>query len=829
MKISKLILAILLITVALPLKAQQRNISLTISVTANTGESLSGLAVSLTQTDYSLSYGTVTLDSTAKATLKVYSGNHRLTVTKNGYETVTKDFAVNNDTTVSVELVESQQLPFSLKPTVDHNVFTGKNDVTLSWNKEEPTFFDDFESYDAFSIKFGEWTGIDGDNEAAAPLVGSYLNRGVLQYAQIINPMTVEPTWWYDYPVLRPYSGKQYVGFTRTQSGNANDDWLISPTITVGQLNKLSFMAKAADAYKEKFQVYVTEKTDNPQVSDFTLISSGNYESVDYKAWKEFTYDLASYAGKPIKFAIHYISEANNGGAFMLMVDDVYVGQIYDSSTQKSSRLRVAKRIAKSPMDPNESFALYLNDVKQGTTEDYEYTFKDLSAGTYKLGVKAVYKAGETAIVDTTITITDKDLAALNFNVATNNSVSSDGFNVDVVNEVSSKSSAATVASGKASFPSLPYGDYLVSISGKNFVSYSAKLHFSADTTINVTLNEKLIAPYNITAQVTTAKTNDNTVLFKWNQNLTFNDSFEDYADFAQGSFGKWKSIDLDKHNVYPIGLGSATNIVTFPGASTTTTPTAIAPIVFNPLKTTPAMAPTDKAVVAPTGDKTIAFFSPQQNGANKWLISQQFQIREGDVWRLTAKAYTTYAESMEFCVSTTDDSPSSFKAIGTVSNLPYSAWTRYEIDLKDYYDKKVYLAVHYTTYDGFFSQIDDFFVGNPNGNDSTVDVGAVNHYEISLDGTSIGTSTTPSFTTTGVKDGAHTVAVKAVYSSGTTEPTSYNFTIDASGIEVVKLNSDDGVKTYYNLAGQQVAADKLSQGIYIEMCNGKSKKVVIR
>jgi hypothetical protein len=183
----------------------------------------------------------------------------------------------------------------------------------------------------------------------------------------------------------------------------------------------------------------------------------------------------------------------------------------------------------------------------------------------------------------------------------------------------------------------------------------------------------------------------------------------------------------------------------------------------------------------------------------------------------------------MEFCVSTTDDSPSSFKAIGTVSNLPYSAWTRYEIDLKDYYDKKVYLAVHYTTYDGFFSQIDDFFVGNPNGNDSTVDVGAVNHYEISLDGTSIGTSTTPSFTTTGVKDGAHTVAVKAVYSSGTTEPTSYNFTIDASGIEVVKLNSDDGVKTYYNLAGQQVAADKLSQGIYIEMCNGKSKKVVIR
>ena len=65
------------------------------------------------------------------------------------------------------------------------------------------------------------WTGIDADLEAAAPLVGSYPNRGVMQYAQIINPLTVTPTWWYDYPILRPYSGQQYVGFTRTNSGNS--------------------------------------------------------------------------------------------------------------------------------------------------------------------------------------------------------------------------------------------------------------------------------------------------------------------------------------------------------------------------------------------------------------------------------------------------------------------------------------------------------------------------------------------------------------------------------------------------------------------------------
>ena len=54
--------------------------------------------------------------------------------------------------------------------------------------------------------------------------MGSYPNRGIMQYAQIINPLTVVPTWWYDYPILRPYGGQQYVGFTRTSSGNANDE-----------------------------------------------------------------------------------------------------------------------------------------------------------------------------------------------------------------------------------------------------------------------------------------------------------------------------------------------------------------------------------------------------------------------------------------------------------------------------------------------------------------------------------------------------------------------------------------------------------------------------
>lgn len=137
----------------------------------------------------------------------------------------------------------------------------------------------------------------------------------------MINPLVVEPSWWTDYPVLRPYGGKQYVGFVRTYGGSANDDWLISPAVTVGKNNIVRFMAKAADVYKERFEVGITT-VDNPEASDFTVISSGNYETVGYEEWEAKEYSLADYEGETVRIAIHYIGDPSNGGAFMLMVDD---------------------------------------------------------------------------------------------------------------------------------------------------------------------------------------------------------------------------------------------------------------------------------------------------------------------------------------------------------------------------------------------------------------------------------------------------------------------------------------------------------------------------
>ena len=432
----------------LPASAQKKDKTLNITVVATTGENLSGQPVSVKQTDYDVAYSNVTLNAEGKATLKAYAGNHTVAVTRDGYEPATTSFNIADGETeknVSLTLVEKTRKPFAFNAKLNVDPFTGKNSVSLTWNTEAPAFFDDFESYDPFTITFGDWTGIDGDHLMAAPLTGDYPNRGVMQYAQIINPLTVDPIWWYSYPVLRPYDGKQYVGFVRTASGEANDDWLISPEITVGTDNILSFYAKAADKYNEEFFVYITTQTDSPVQSDFTLLTKGNAESVDYKSWHEMQYDLSQYAGRKVKIAIRYVGEANSTtGAFMLMVDNFYVGQPdYTAQPAAAKQLaakahRVASDMAAfSPANPNERFEVYMDDALIATTDGYTYNIDDVAAGTHTFGVKAKYLMTESEMVTTTIDVNHDGYAAADFTVSSNSKLTADGQKLNMLSTAS--------------------------------------------------------------------------------------------------------------------------------------------------------------------------------------------------------------------------------------------------------------------------------------------------------------------------------------------------------------------------------------------------------
>lgn len=810
-----------------------------------TGESVEGLVVGLEIPDWGFTYSTseTTLSADGQCTLNVYSATHRIVVEKEGYAVYDETVEVTGDITLDIELQEAVRQPFSLTGSIEHDVFTGKNDVTLTWNKEKPAFFDDFEGHPDWSISFGDWTGIDNDKQAAAILAGSYNNRGALQYATIVNPLTVVPTWWYEYPVLRPYSGNQYVGFVRTNSGEANDDWLISPTITVGNDNILRFMAKAADVYAERFQVGITT-VENPTADDFIIISAGNYETVEYEEWVAKEYDLSAYAGQAVKIAIHYIANANRYGAFMLMVDDFYVGQ--PSYYDETFKLR---RVQKSPANPNEKFEIYQDGTKVGETESYSYTLENVEEGNHTFGVKAVYRLTETEISTMELAISNENCHRVTLNVTTNNEVSADGFDVDILNMDNGDLISAKVQDGKIVLESLPAGKYTLSIENPVYDTYREEIVVPDDMDKNIELKEHLFLPYNITVDLTEEGTVYD-ALVKWNQDLGFSDSFEDYGDFVTGEFGEWLTVDNDKLPVYPIALGSASNIVSFPGSGDAYNPTAIAPMVFNPYETVPAMAPTDPAIMAPTGDKTVIFFSPQMAQADKWLISPAQTIRDGYVWQLTAKAYAQYPETVRFCISTSQDLDS-FTVLDEVE-LPYDEWTVYTLDLSAYAGQTVYLAVNYISTDAFLAQVDDFYVGPSDDSDSKVDVGNVLHYEVYLDGELKGEPQETQFAFTGLTAGEHTVGIKAVYKSGVSEMAEYTFNAQ-SGVGEVEADAFTAVGvsgavqvtasvpaelTIVDMAGRTLLATEMQEGVktfavpagvYIVRMNEKVMKVMVR
>lgn len=85
---------VLLWAMVVPVAAQKRNINLTITVTGPSGEPVPTASVLLKQTDFALSYGTITLNEQGTAKLKVYAGNHSLTASAAGYSSVATTFAV---------------------------------------------------------------------------------------------------------------------------------------------------------------------------------------------------------------------------------------------------------------------------------------------------------------------------------------------------------------------------------------------------------------------------------------------------------------------------------------------------------------------------------------------------------------------------------------------------------------------------------------------------------------------------------------------------------------------------------------------------------------
>ena len=821
--------------------SNEREYALTINVDNEAGVSLDGTVFTLVSGRFSVNYPSseTILDGNGSATVDVYGGSHTLSVAVPGMKPCVMEFNVNKPMSVHATLVEDVRQPYGTSYDLDHDIFTGENTVTLSWNGDEAVFEDDFESHEAFAVNFAPWTGIDVDNVPAAAMSGVYPNRGVVNYGQIINPMKVEPIW--DpamYPTLMGRSGMQYVGFVQTANGSPNNDWLITPAMELGEDNLLRFSIKSADAGKARFTVGIST-VDDPEPGDFAMISEGNYLEADFSDWKTVEISLAEYAGQTVKIGFHCISQS---GAFISQLDDVFVGRVAAKNGAK------AKRVAsKSAANPNEKFVVMLDGETVGETDSYSFTLADVKPGKHVAQVIATYLNATAEPVDIAFEINAEDYVKADFEITTNNGVIPETVNV-ILTSAEKDTYNVPVADGVASVASLPKGVYTVEVEQQFYDRYSAEIEIDSETTVGIALEETIVAPFNISHEsVINGDKMDVTV--SWNRNYGFEDSFEDYDDFATGVFGGWTTINNNVDPSYPIGLGSMTNIVRFPGCSTTSSMASVPPMVFNPHSTVPAMS-ADAAILAPDGDKSVIFRGPQQAVADKWLISPQLSLYDGYEMSVLAKAYSIYPERLEFMISTTGASPADFKVLDAVEPSS-SEWTKYSISLDEYAGKEVYLAVHCVSVDGFIVQVDDFRVGREGGEEVSA-AGFVKSYDVTLDGESKGSTTETEIMFPALGKGDYNVGVRSVYASGASEYTTYEFSVpEITGLDdvnvksvsvvggrgVITVTAEDADVTVHTPAGIVVVSFNavgetsvpVAPGVYLVNAGGMVKKVTVK
>lgn len=201
---------------------------------------------------------------------------------------------------------------------VSISAYNGENLVQLNGIALSEIYSDDFETYTDFSLDLSPWTQYDGDGGSTYTISDyTFTNEGYTGSFIAFNPSNtspVLPTNW------NAYSGAKYAAcFASTTP--PNNDWLISPQVSVGNATVISFQARSINATYglERFKVLYSTSGNSPE--DFTNYLAGS-ASAHIEApisWQYYEYTLPpSCVNKSVYFAIQCVSN----DAFVFMVDD---------------------------------------------------------------------------------------------------------------------------------------------------------------------------------------------------------------------------------------------------------------------------------------------------------------------------------------------------------------------------------------------------------------------------------------------------------------------------------------------------------------------------
>jgi uncharacterized repeat protein (TIGR02543 family) len=324
-------------------------------------------------------------------------GPHEVTYSTLGQKTVS--LTVNGDiTNTKTNYINVIENPFAPPRQLSALVTNGGNNVELNWLS--PELDEGFELYSNFALNFGNWTQYDLDGGATYSISGvTFPNQGYTGSYIIFNPSLANPpltgAW-------EAHNGSKYAACFNAVPGSApNNDWLVSPKISVQNGDVLRFWAKSitAEYGLERFRVGIS--TTGTEPADFNIISAGTYVEAPV-TWTQFSYPLSAYQGQEIHFAIICVSN----DAFVFMVDDITVNNakgevVFAQDFEKTDdeflfsrkESENAPEITKSQKSQKSfaSYRIYRNGTEIAETSQLTFTDNDLPEGEYTYTVRAVY------------------------------------------------------------------------------------------------------------------------------------------------------------------------------------------------------------------------------------------------------------------------------------------------------------------------------------------------------------------------------------------------------------------------------------------------------
>jgi len=351
------------------------SVSFTVSITTNSGDEPEGAIVNLVNTEEPAQFS-YTMESPASGEVifdEVWKGHYDLTINLNGFkEYHAEDIDITEEGSYSVELIEDVVEPFGLDVEIIQ-LEPGK--ALFSWNNIFGTFlFEDFEEGELPE----EWDTIVNNDEIT----------GAMPSTWTVNNYSTEN--------FSPF-GNYHIGLM--SSINHQNEWLISPEITVGKDFELEFWTVAF--YGSNYNDHYYVKISNDGGNNWDILWDASEKSGGWNYYEHpVIISLDDYAEQDVYIAFNAVDGPTDDGLwYYWFIDNISIGADENKQKMEMSKFTHNSKDNKAFY----GFSVFLNDTDTPIETDYmdtEILFTDLAIGEdHYAGVQSFYTTGNSDIV----------------------------------------------------------------------------------------------------------------------------------------------------------------------------------------------------------------------------------------------------------------------------------------------------------------------------------------------------------------------------------------------------------------------------------------------